>query len=174
MKKKSASSPCFLFVCFFNYFSLIAIELNFHQRRNYLSEITKSQLCGKQMCLPSVPPEQSYGYFLYFCHKFASPYRTPLLGHKFFSHYHRNKSKSILKQTTSQISFYLFYLRHKSTNLKKNVPEDFSQDEAHFHPDHWQPDTFINSFCATEYSDNTGPLSDLDFSDTHAFFGSSQ
>ena len=69
---------------------------------------------------------QSYGYFLIFITNLLNLCRSTLLMHKLFSDYWGNKIKGIFKQKTSQISFYLFYLRHESTNLTgKNLPEDF-------------------------------------------------
>ena len=52
------------------------------------------------------------------------------------------------KRKNSQISFYLFYLRHKSKNLNKSARS--FQVGVHFDLGHSQSDTFLNSFCAIE------------------------
>ena len=95
----------------------------------------------------AVLKEQSHRYFLnFFITNLLNSYRSNLLINCFQTTKGTISNESGKKKLTKSVRLYLFFLRHKSANLKKSVKS--FQVGGHFHPGHSQPATIIVSVRA--------------------------
>ena len=91
----------------------------------------------------AVLKEQSYRYFLnFFNTNLLNLYRSNLLINCFQTTKGTISNKVGKKKLAKSVRLYLFFLRHKSANLKKSVKS--FQVGSRFHPGHSQPATIVS------------------------------